>query len=144
MSDIRTGEKRTVMFNLTIFIFLGLVGTAFLAVLYIYNPAVSSIYPKCVFYELTGLYCPGCGGTRAIHSLLHGHLLDALGHNVLTITALPFLIYAILSSISGYLPGKPEIRLKLSSTWIYAIFWGILAFWIVRNIPVFPFSLLAP
>ncbi|MBQ2106068.1 MAG: DUF2752 domain-containing protein, partial [Lachnospiraceae bacterium] len=26
----------------------------------------------CVVQELTGLYCPGCGGTRALKALLKG------------------------------------------------------------------------
>ena len=32
------------------------------------------IFPPdgCVLHNLTGYYCPGCGGTRAIYALLHG------------------------------------------------------------------------
>ena len=29
----------------------------------------------CVFYQLTGLYCPGCGAGRALSSLIHGDIL---------------------------------------------------------------------
>ena len=35
----------------------------------------------CPLYELTGLYCPGCGGTRSLTALLHGKLLLALHEN---------------------------------------------------------------
>ena len=28
---------------------------------------------SCPFHAITGLYCPGCGGTRAIMALLSGH-----------------------------------------------------------------------
>lgn len=31
----------------------------------------------CLVHSLLGIYCPGCGGTRAIFALLHGHLLTS-------------------------------------------------------------------
>lgn len=144
MSELPQEKKQIDFVSLSIFAVLGFFCMVLLVVLYIYNPAVSGFYPKCLFHELTGLHCPGCGGTRAVHSLLHGHFLEALNYNALTVLTVLFIIYFLITSISGYLPGKPNIRFKLTSYWTYAIFWGIMAFWIVRNIPVFPFSLLAP
>ena len=32
----------------------------------------------CNIYRLTGWYCPGCGGTRAVKALLHGRILASL------------------------------------------------------------------
>lgn len=48
-------------------------------------------WPGCVFHQLTGLDCPGCGGTRAVLALARGDLLAAAGHNLLTISLLPVL-----------------------------------------------------
>lgn len=33
--------------------------------------------PGCAFYQKTGLYCAGCGGTRAVISLLHGKVIQS-------------------------------------------------------------------
>lgn len=32
----------------------------------------------CPLHKMTGLYCPGCGGTRAIKALIHIHPLQSL------------------------------------------------------------------
>ncbi|MBE5883242.1 MAG: DUF2752 domain-containing protein [Lachnospiraceae bacterium] len=37
----------------------------------------------CIIYEFFGVYCPGCGGTRAVIQLLHGRLLQSLWYHPL-------------------------------------------------------------
>lgn len=37
----------------------------------------------CLFWRFFGLYCPGCGGTRSVDALLHGHMLQALWYHPL-------------------------------------------------------------
>lgn len=39
----------------------------------------------CLFHLLTGLYCPGCGGTRAVWYLLHGQILKSLQYHPLVL-----------------------------------------------------------
>jgi hypothetical protein len=60
--------------------------------LWIYPPSQAGIYPACPIRELLGIDCPGCGATRALAAVLHGHFLDALRLNALFVLLLPFAI----------------------------------------------------
>jgi hypothetical protein len=62
---------------------VGLIG----ATLYIgaVDPNTPGHYPMCPLKAITGLDCPGCGGLRAVHSLVHGDLAGALNHNLLAV-----------------------------------------------------------
>jgi hypothetical protein len=59
------------------------------AYVYAVDPVRGGVYPQCLLYQTTGLYCAGCGATRACHALLHGRVLDALHDNVLFVSLLP-------------------------------------------------------
>lgn len=37
----------------------------------------------CMFHAITGFYCPGCGGTRAIFALVRGKFLTSLYYHPL-------------------------------------------------------------
>src|SRR5262250_758272 len=60
------------------------------AALYRFSPQQYSFYPRCPFFALTHHYCPGCGATRAIAELLHGHINAALHFNAAVTLLLPF------------------------------------------------------
>ena len=47
----------------------------------------------CFFHAMTGLYCPGCGGTRAVLLFLHGNFLKSFLYH-------PIVIYTVL--VGGY------------------------------------------
>ncbi len=53
------------------------------------DPARPGHYPGCPFFALTGKYCPGCGGLRAVHDLTHGDVLAALSSNAVVTLAVP-------------------------------------------------------
>lgn len=89
--------------------------------------------PKCMVYRNTGLYCPGCGCTRALSALLHGDLKASLHNNLLLIPA---------SLTAAILIVKPGITLRRPVA--IAIVVIIVAFTVLRNIPCAPFTALAP
>lgn len=114
------------------------------AFIFLFDPDSSALYPPCLFHALTGLYCPGCGSLRALHQLLHGHLLTALSLNLFMVLSLPFLGYSFLSYSMLTLRGRPLPSFFLPPFWIWFLLGVILAFWVLRNIMFYPFSWLAP
>jgi len=112
--------------------------------LYVFNPAGSGIYPICPFHALTGLHCPGCGTGRAMHQLLHGNLGAAMRLNPLAVIMLPPLVYGMLSIGLQTVGRKPLPSVFIPVFWIWMLLAVILLFWVLRNVPYYPFSLLAP
>ena len=122
---------------------LAAVAAAALA-LRVFDPATSGIFPPCPLRALTGWYCPGCGSLRAFHQLLHGNLGNALAMNPLAVLTLPFLAYAAASYAAFVLRGSYLPRIFLPAPWIRALGVAVVAFGIARNLPLHPFTLLAP
>jgi hypothetical protein len=123
------------------FLVLAIVGLGFL---YLFNPASTSFYPTCPFFWATGCYCPGCGTLRALHQLMRGHLLAAFGLNPLMVLSLPFLGYSALSQARLAILGSPLKSVFIGPRLIWGLLVLILAYWVLRNVPVYPLSLLAP
>ena len=109
---------------------------------YFFNES-AAWHPECPFRTLTHFYCPGCGTLRALHALSGGHIVQAIDHNILTVIFLPYLIFMwgvyLLRTITGKKIVLPQFR---KAPIILLIV--ITVFFIIRNIPVYPLSLLAP
>lgn len=97
----------------------------------------------CLFYEITGLYCPGCGSGRAALALLHGHFPEALRCNpLLFLLGLPCGALLIWEYLRFVFPGLGLCRIALPVWGGRAALALILGFWLLRNIPALRF--LAP
>jgi len=93
----------------------------------------------CVFYEITGLYCPGCGITRSILSLIDGNIYQAFRYNPIIFIDIPLII---ITSIIDFIY-KDNKKVKKVTNVIYIMLLIItLVFGVLRNIPYFSF--LAP
>lgn len=119
-------------------------GVAVLAVIYLFDPREPGTYPICPFFGLTGWHCPGCGTLRAMHQLLHGNIAAAFGFNAYAMLALPAIAYSLTAgALRTYgLPAPP--RLFIPARWIWALLAAVLAFWLLRNLPIAPLTILAP
>ncbi|MGA9777217.1 MAG: DUF2752 domain-containing protein [Limisphaerales bacterium] len=108
------------------------------AVLYFFNPSTHGFYPVCEFHQLTGLNCPGCGGTRAVYQLLHGHVLRALQDNALAVLSL-----AGLATRGVWFETRKILRRPVGSFVPPEFFWPLLViavvFTVLRNLPAFSF-----
>ncbi len=99
--------------------------------------------PPCVFRELTGLYCPGCGSGRALVALSRLDVAGALRSNPLAVAALPFVLAGLVRETATAW-GVPVPRLATPRWLPNAVLTAIIVFWLLRNVPTWPFVLLAP
>lgn len=110
-----------------------------LGLLFRFNPAEHAFYPFCFFQRVTGLQCPGCGGLRAAHQLLHGHVATAFQYNPLVVTAAPFVLFLLMRRWWRG-PGQTWSPRAVAG-WGWFAFGVVLVFWIVRNLPIDFFKL---
>ena len=115
-----------------------------LGVVYLLDPANSDLYPPCPSLALTGLYCPGCGTLRALHQLTRGHPVAALDLNPLMMLLLPFVGYFLASHAMLAATGRPLKAYFVRPAVIWSLLGVVLVYWLLRNIPAYPFTLLAP
>jgi hypothetical protein len=115
---------------------LGVTALGVGAVLVFFDPSAYVFYPTCQFHALTGLYCPGCGGTRAVYQLLHGRVLPALKDNALFVLALPALaVWGGRFVVQKLRNQQTAFQLRPKIFWLFLVV--ALVFTILRNLPAF-------
>jgi hypothetical protein len=112
----------------------GMMGAA--AVVFLFDPAHNKFYPVCLFHQMTGLNCPGCGATRALHALMHGHIADAARFNLLFLLCLPYLGWIAARTGLGWLEEK-RLNVAISSTAMWTFLVMSVVFGVLRNLPGF-------
>ncbi|MBN1819443.1 MAG: DUF2752 domain-containing protein [Prolixibacteraceae bacterium] len=114
------------------------------AIFFFLNPEEEGVFPECIFHSVTGYYCPGCGSQRAFHNLLHLNFTGVVSNNLLFLPGMLVLIYGIALPFinrrfnTNY---KNILYNKWTPLWIFII---IILFAVLRNLPYYPFSVLAP
>ena len=112
-------------------------------VLFCFDPNRYPFYPLCFFHRATGLLCPGCGSLRALHQLLHGNLATAFHFNALLVSSIPLLAWLPIRVAIRNLTNQPQ-RLAIRPAWLWCGLAVMVAFGILRNLPLAHFAWLAP
>lgn len=115
----QAGKKLTV---------LGGVGFAGLIYLKVWLP-LTGVGVPCVFRELTGFLCPGCGITRLCLALIDIDLYQAFRFNMLVFLLVPMYVIYLLMSRKGW---KKTSSMMMGAMVVITLLFGIL-----RNIEAF-------
>ncbi|MDF2543981.1 MAG: hypothetical protein K0S47_3699 [Herbinix sp.] len=93
---------------------------------------VAYLFPPCAFHQFFDLYCPGCGNTRSVLSILDGHIIRSLRFNIVPFL---FLVFAICSYIEmvTFSFGKHRKLLPRKASFYFTIMGILFAYFIVRN-----------
>jgi Protein of unknown function (DUF2752) len=98
------------------------------------DPTLGGVFLPCPFRLATGLWCPGCGLTRATHFLFRGDLPTALRYNL-------FVVPILLAIVAGWAAwtmraaGRPPRERHLPRWAVAALITVAAGFALVRNLP---------
>jgi hypothetical protein len=114
----------------------GAVATVALGVvLYFFVPGEAPFYPRCWFHTLTGWQCPGCGGLRAAHQLMHGNLAEAFRYNPLVFFLMAGAgIWGVLEGVRR-VNGRDLAARFRRPLYVWLLVGVLVAFGILRNVP---------
>lgn len=113
---------------------VALLAMAAALVLVVAQPLGWPVFPRCALHALTGWHCPGCGTVRALDSLAHGHVLEAIRLNPVTLLLLPLV---------GWLWAAGRLD-SARPGWIWTLLTVLIVFGVLRNVPYYPFTALVP
>lgn len=88
----------------------------------------------CLFYQITGLQCPGCGNTRAVLAMLRLDVKSALEYNLLFPLEFGYIGWVLLHCCRRYLQTGQFAYLP-SRRWLDAVLLALVVlWWILRNL----------
>ena len=109
-----------------------------------FDPTKAGFFPYCPLLRFTGFACPGCGLTRGFHALFHGDLLTALDFNALIPLFVFILGYVVMSLLSLVIRGRAVVALERNLVFLWVLIGILLTFGVLRNLPIYPLTVLAP
>ena len=115
------------------YLHLGLLAAALLFPLYrVLTDRLPSIWIKCLLHDRLFLYCPFCGGTRAVEALLRFDLGGALTANPLVVVFLLLALILDVVVLIRLLLGREKL-LPLPRLWWIVPLAVMIVYAVVRN-----------
>lgn len=103
--------------------------------LYVRDPHRPGAYGLCPFQALTGLWCPGCGGLRAVHDLTHGDVVASLSSNVFVLPLVLVLAVAWVRWVGKRWRGENGRMIVVGPVATAVVLGALAVFTVVRNTP---------
>lgn len=100
-------------------------------------PWLGERMPDCLFYETTGLLCPGCGATRSALAVHEGNWSGAIRNNALFAGGLVLGgIWIVFAAAGERFPAVKGLRFFRFRLWfLWAILGALVVFALLRNVP---------
>lgn len=102
---------------------------------YVTHFQISKYLIPCLMHTMTGLYCPGCGGTRAVSFLLHGDfLLSFIYHPLVPYAAILCGWFMISQTIERLSRHKIRIGMHYRDIYLWIALTIVILNFIIKNV----------
>ena len=107
---------------------------------YIYLNKDIELEIPCIFHKITKLYCPGCGVTRMLFSMIKLEFYQAFRYNPLVFIYFPFIMFYSIYRIVIYINNKKDnIITKIPKNIILTLVIITIVYGFLRNTDIFSY-----
>ena len=104
-------------------------------------PNMPSFHKECVMLTITGIYCPGCGGTRAVIALFRGQFFKSFCYHPMVIySAIIYLVYMITHTLERISFGRIK-GVRFRPWYLYGALAILAVNFLIKNILKFCFGI---
>ena len=122
-------------------VLLGILAMLGIILVYAVPIRLGEVGTECWIHRTGGIYCPGCGGTRAVFALIHGRIfLSAWYHPAVLYAVVLYLVFMLRGAVTLCTKGRlPFMRWRLG--YVYGGIAVILIQFLVKNVLLLGFHL---
>ena len=90
-------------------------------------------FPKCFFYTHFHFYCPSCGDTRSVLSLLNGNIISSLRYNITPIFLLMILLAFYVEATIWFFSKRKLVIVPRRVSFLIVVIIGFTVYFVARN-----------